>query len=235
MSKHVLVTRPSGQQQSLVASLVQAGFEVSHSPALSIEGGTLSALERGYLANIDHYHAVIFISRNAAKYALEYLRDYWPQWPAGVHWLAVGEATAAVLEGAGMLPDHPEQGFSSESLLGMPCLQDLNDKKVLLLRGEGGREVLAPALRERAERFDEVVLYRRACAAQFAWPDKPIDVLMVTSQQGWECIADKVPQNCSVIAGSERIAGLIRQSGFSVTAARSPHDGDMLAALKHFS
>jgi uroporphyrinogen-III synthase len=233
---HVLVTRPEGQQHVLLAALRQAGFEVSYAPSLRIEASALNTAERHCLENIDHYHAVIFISRNAAEFALAHLDAVWPQWPIGVNWLAVGEATAETLAQAGLQPEHPPEGFNSEALLAMPCLQDLADKKVLLLRGEGGREVLAPTLRQRAEQLDEVVLYRRARVAEFVWPLAPVDVLMVTSQQGWECILAqaKTPlsHSCRIIAGSERIAALIRAAGFDATAADSPHDRDMLAALK---
>lgn len=232
----VLVTRPEGQQHALLAALGKAGYDVSYAPSLRIEASDLSALERRYLEDIDHYHAVIFISRNAAEFALAHLDTLWPQWPVGVNWLAVGEATAATLTHAGLQPEHPPEGFNSEALLAMPCLQNVADKKVLLLRGEGGREVLAPTLRERAERLDEVVLYRRVCAADFVWPADPVDVLMVTSQQGWECIMTcamtQLSRGGRIVAGSERIAALIRAEGLDVTAAASPHDSDMLAALK---
>ena len=232
MKKHVLITRPNGQHQNLASALQHQGYAVTHSPALAIEETFLSAAERGFLLNLDSYHAVIFISRNAADYALSVLQDVWPQWPVGVHWLAVGEATAQVLQDAGMTPDHPDEGFNSEALLAMPCLQNLRDKKVLLLRGEGGRELLAPVIRQRADALDEVVLYRRRCDSHFAWPTERVDAAMVTSQQSWECIARNVPADCLVIAGSERIAAIIRADGFSVVAAASPHDADMLSALQ---
>lgn len=233
MKKHVLITRPNGQHQALASALQQQGYAVTHSPALAIEQTFLSAAERGFLLNLDSYHAVIFISRNAADYALSILHDFWPQWPVGVHWLAVGEATAHVLQEAGITPDHPDQGFNSEALLAMPSLQDLHNKKVLLLRGEGGRELLAPVIRARADALDEVVLYRRLCDSHFAWPVERVDAVMVTSQQSWECIASNVPADCAVIAGSERIAEIIRADGFTVVAAASPHDADMLSAIQN--
>ena len=231
MSSHVLVTRPAGQQHKLVSLLEQQGYRVSHAPALAIETLPLSLDERGYLLNIDQYHAVIFISRNAAEFALSLLDELWPQWPAGVHWLAVGEATARLLQQAGLTPEYPRQGFNSEALLAMPCLNDLADRKVLLCRGEGGRELLAPVIRQRAERLDEVVLYRRCCDSNFRWPATAVDVVMVTSEQGWDCIAARVPKRCRVIAGSARIAARIAADGYRVTAAASPHDEDMCRAL----
>ncbi len=231
---HVLVTRPQGQQQPLLDALQQRGYRASHCPALVIAPCTPTATERQCLLNLDHYHAVIFISRNAAELGVQQLQDLWPQWPVGVLWLAVGEATARVLRQAGLSPEHPGEGFNSEALLAMPCLQAvaLRERKVLLLRGEGGRELLTPELRRRAAGIDEVVLYRRHCPAQIIWPSQPVDIVMVTSQQSWECIQTKVPTTCRVLAGSERIAALIRAQGFDVIAARSPHDEDMLDALQ---
>ena len=228
---HVLVTRPDGQQQMLVDRLEQDGFHVSHLPALVIEPLALSAHAEDCLVHLDRYHVVVLISRNAADIALSRLRVHWPDWPASVHWLAVGDATAQVLQAAGLQAERPEQGFNSEALLAMPLLQDLAGRRVLLLRGEGGREVLAPAIRERAEALDEIALYRRTCNAGFTWPSAPVQAVMATSQQGWECIAAQVPRDCCVIAGSARIAALIAADGYTVRAAASPHDDDMCAAL----
>lgn len=228
---HVLVTRPAGQQQALASMLEQAGVQVSWQPSLVIEALPLSPAEQACLEHLDRYHAVVLISRNAADIAMPLLRQRWPAWPAGVHWLAVGEATARVLRDAGLSPESPAAGFNSEALLAMPMLNDLAGKRVLLLRGEGGRELLAPTLRTRAEALDEIVLYRRSCDTRFRWPAEPVDVVMVTSQQGWECIAGRVPRHCVVIAGSARIAALVAAQGFTVRAAASPHDEDMLDAL----
>jgi len=231
---HVLVTRPLGQHQPLVDALQRCGYRVSHSPALAIEPITPLPAERQCLLNLDHYHAVVFISRNAAELGVQQLETLWPQWPVGIEWLAVGEATARVLRSAGLSPQRPAEGFNSEALLALPCLQAdaLKHQKVLLLRGEGGRELLTPVLRERAASIDEVVLYRRHCPENFRWPDEEVAAVMVTSQQSWECMAAQVPAGCLVLAGSERIARLIRAQGFTVQAAASPHDEDMLEALQ---
>lgn len=111
---HVLVTRPDGQQQALVRALTEAGFAVSQQSSLCIEPLELSATERNLLLNLDQYHAV-FVSTNAARLALQALDALWPQWPVGVHWLAVGPATAEVLSAAGMAAELPRTGFDSRS------------------------------------------------------------------------------------------------------------------------
>lgn len=227
---HVLVTRPEGQQQALVRALAEAGFTVSHQSALSIEPLDLSAAERSLLLNLDQYHAVFFVSTNAARLALLALDELWPQWPVGVHWLAVGPATAELLSAAGMAAELPRTGFDSEAVLELDCLRDLPGKRVLICRGDGGRELVAETLQRRGAEVDVLPLYRRICSSSFTWPAEPVDAVLVTSLQGWQCIAGKVPAECRVVVASERIAETVGAT-HPVTVAASARDQDMLAAV----
>lgn len=227
---HVLVTRPQGQQQGLVAALIEAGFVVSQQSALRIEPLELSAAERNLLLNLDQYHAVFFVSANAARLALQALDELWPQWPVGVHWLAVGPATAEVLSGAGIPAELPRTGFDSEAVLELDCLRDLHGKRVLICSGEGGRELFAQTLHRRGAEVDVLPLYQRVCNAGFVWPADPVDMVLVTSLQSWHCIAGLVPASCRVVVASERIAESIG-AGHPVTVAVSARDQDMLAAV----
>lgn len=228
---HVLVTRPDGQQQALVDWLEQDGFQVSHQPALVIEPlvGTDATLD--CLRHIQRYEIAVLTSPNVAVLLLEALAEVSRDVLAGVTWLAVGEATAQVLRNAGLHVECPEQGFDSEALLALSPLERVRGRRVLLVRGEGGRGLLAPTLQERGALLDEAVLYRRVCNGAFRWPARPVQVLMITSLQGWECIVAQVPDECRVIAGSARIAARIAADGFQVSTADSPHDDDMRAAL----
>ncbi len=227
---HVLVTRPQGQQQALVTALLEAGFVVSQQSALCIEPFPLSAVERSLLLNLDQYHAVFFVSANAARLALQALDELWPQWPVGVHWLAVGPATAEVLSAAGMQAELPRTGFDSEAVLELDCLRDLPGKRVLICSGEGGRELFANTLQRRGAEVDVLPLYQRVCNAGFAWPAEPVDMVLVTSLQGWHCIAGKVAPGCRVVVASERIGAAVGDA-FPVTVAASARDKDMLAAV----
>ena len=93
----VLITRPRGQQQALMDALSRAGHRPLHSPALHIEPLPVSDASRRVLMDLDLFHAVFFASSNAARLALTAMADIWPQWPVGLHWLAVGKATAELL------------------------------------------------------------------------------------------------------------------------------------------
>lgn len=228
--RHILVTRPAGQQQALVQRLERAGFQVTHQPALRIERLPPDAATLRCLQDIDHYHAVFFVSTNAARFALEILEQYWPQWPVGVHWLAVGPATADVLAMAGLPVEAPLTGFDTEAVLTLDALGDLHGKRVLICRGDGGRELMAESLRHRGAEVDVLALYQRACNATFTMPVPAPDLVLVTSLQGWQCIADQVSADSVVIAPSERVAEAIRAQHVRVQVAASATDDDMVQA-----
>jgi uroporphyrinogen-III synthase len=227
---HILVTRPEGQQHALVALLTEAGFRVSQQSAVCIESLALSPSAKQPLIDIDQYHAVFFVSVNAARLALESLDTLWPQWPVGVHWLAVGPATADVLAAAGLPVEMPAAGFDSESTLRLDCLRDLHGKRVLICRGSGGRQLMEETLQSRGAEVDQLALYQRHCNEAFQWPAEPVDAVLVTSLQGWQCIAGQVPADCRVVVPSERIAAEVRLTHAQTLLAGSATDKDMLAA-----
>lgn len=233
--KRIWVTRPEGQQAALVTLLEQAGFAAVVQSSLQLEALPLTDEDQQRLINIDNYQAVFFVSTNAVRFALDVLEDYWPQWPVGVNWLAVGDATAKALTAAGFVPQWPDSGFNSEAALAMPSLQHMEEQRVLILRGETGRELFTDTLRARGATVERIPLYRRRCHPALAWPSPAPDAVMVTSVESWHCIhkcGGAALHGTLIIAGSERIAQAIGEMGFECATAASPHDEDMVACLK---
>ncbi|MBL7250713.1 uroporphyrinogen-III synthase [Alloalcanivorax marinus] len=227
----VLITRPAGQGEVLAARLRAAGHDVELVPALRIEPLPLADEHRRRLLDLDLYHAVFFVSANAAHHALAAMADLWPQWPVRLHWLAVGESTAAVIRQAGLTPEYPRSGFNSEAVLALPCLAEVRDRRILICRGDGGRDWLAARLRERGATVDVIPFYRRLPDPRRHCPDG-IDTVMITSVEGWRALADRIAADITVIAAGDRVAAAVAAShaGPVITAA-SAHDSDMLAAL----
>lgn len=220
----------------MMQALHQAGFSPRHCPALAIEPLPLDGAAGRLMMALDEYHAVIFLSTNAVALGLEALRDYWPQWPLGPHWVAVGEATAGALREQAIPAENPAQGFNSEAVLALPCLRDLAEKKILVLRGEGGRDLLDRTLGDRGARVDYISLYRRVCDDSARWPETTPGAVLVTSVESWHCLLRRAGPRLAgalVVAGSERIAEAVRADGHDrVVAAASPRDEDMLECLK---
>ncbi|MEY1660927.1 uroporphyrinogen-III synthase [Isoalcanivorax beigongshangi] len=238
MTQHVLVTRPQGQQHAIMALLQAAGFHASHQPTLTLSPLPLAAADRTRLLDLDQYQGVFFVSPNAVRFGVEALRDFWPQWPVDVHWLAVGDATAAALRAEGLDVISPPTGFNSEAVLELPQLQHVAGWKVLVLCGDGGRMLLTETLRARGAEVDRVALYQRDCAKDFKWPPEKLAAALVTSVESWQCLLNHSPDpEMLYVAGSARIGAAIGAAGFErIAVADSPHDEDMVACLiQHLS
>ena len=240
----VLVTRPREQAAAFCDALEQEGVRVILLPTLSIEPIELSPEQRNRILDLDQYAVVICVSPNAARLGLDALADYWPQWPVQQHWLAVGPATGEAMSDWGLNLKVAQQGATSETLLDWPELQDLTDQRVLILRGEGGRETLADTLRQRGARVDYLELYRRVAPAEDPQPllqamQQPGRVIItVTSGDGLRnlmaMVGDVLPrlQSCPLVVVSGRLAEFAREQGFlDVWQAQSPAASDMIKAI----
>lgn len=156
----VLVTRPAGQAAALMHRLKQLGAEPLHFPALAIfplRNDTLLAT----LASHDAFDLAIFVSPTAVEQGLAAFNQ---PWPARLTAAGVGGGTARALKAAGVSQIlQPQDGADSEHLLALPELQQLTGKRVLIVRGQGGRELLADTLAARGAEVHHAVCYRRGC------------------------------------------------------------------------
>ncbi|WP_242169779.1 MULTISPECIES: uroporphyrinogen-III synthase [unclassified Pseudomonas] len=163
----VLLTRPAEESSALAATLSEAGIFSSSLPLLDIEALPVTAEQHAVFRDLSRYSAVIVVSKPAARLALHLLDQPWPQLP----WFSVGAATAQVLADHGLNVHYPPSGDDSEALLALPALREAIARpgaRVLILRGEGGRELLAERLREQGASVDYLELYRRLLPAYAA-------------------------------------------------------------------
>ena len=183
----VLVTRPADSGASLCRKIVALGGEAIALPAIVIEG-----LKEPVVVSTDPspgphtYDVVIFVSPNAVAHGLNAIART-PDTPIA----AIGKSTAAALTAAGAAPAIvPEAGFTSEALLAHPGLQADTLRRVLIVRGGTGREVLEETLVARGIEVDYLEVYRRVPADIDAaartkllarWRDGGIDVVTATS------------------------------------------------------
>lgn len=236
---HCINTRPAPQADALSAALRAAGAAVVELPLIHITPLELSAAENCALMDLDRYDGVFFISGNAAHLGLRAADNFWPQWPHQLPAFAVGERTAHILRDAALIVSVPAQE-NSEGLLALPALQAVSDKKFLLCKGEGGRELLARTLRERGARVDEIALYRRelsAVAADFFCADNiNAHAVIFTSPDAmrhWQTIAGAHAIVPWWLVVSERMAVQARAAGARVVVAQGANNAAILAALEH--
>ena len=106
---------------------------------------------------------LVFVSTNAVQYAFPLLPD---QLPLDIGVAAIGQATANALDAVGLPATLVPERMDSEGLLALPELADLRGRHVIVLRGNGGRELLADTLVERGATLQQVEVYRRRLPAR---------------------------------------------------------------------
>jgi uroporphyrinogen-III synthase len=160
--QQILLARPAGQSESLCAALRAEGARVLLFPGLQILPCEPSAETRRCLDRLGEADWAVFVSTNAVAYGLVAAAQR-GRWPERVRTAAVGAATARALEAAGLGPVlRPETREDSEGLLAAPGWGALAGRRVVIFRGEGGRETLARGLRAAGAEVCYAEIYRRA-------------------------------------------------------------------------
>ena len=155
----VIVTRPQRQAAGLARKLAAVGATPLIWPAIVILPPLdRSPLERAH-AELGSYDIAVFVSANAAEYGVPDPS----RWPPSLRVFAPGLGTAEALAAVGLTSVRvPVTTFDSEGLLALPELQQIDGSRVLIFRGQGGRELLGNTLSDRGARVAYVSCYRRA-------------------------------------------------------------------------
>ncbi|PVY76923.1 uroporphyrinogen-III synthase [Tamilnaduibacter salinus] len=157
----VLICRPQPEGDRLATRLADQGATTRCLPLLERRSVPDSPERRTLIQELDRYQHVFAVSPGAARAFVNVADDWWPQWPVQLHWYGVGKGTADVLRTAGLPVTTPDAGHTSEALLALDALQELDGDRILIAKGRGGRGLLSHALTERGGRVDEMVLYER--------------------------------------------------------------------------
>jgi uroporphyrinogen-III synthase len=160
----ILGTRPQGQAAALGSAIRAKGGIPVFFPLLEIAPIGDSNLLRRAARRLGEYAIVVFISPNAVEYGLPALLEN-RAWPGGTRAAAIGPGTEKALArlGVGKVLV-PSERFDSEALLELPDFrkENVEDRKILIVRGDGGRELLADTLIKRGAAVECVSAYRRA-------------------------------------------------------------------------
>lgn len=234
--QRILVTRPEAQAGALAELIRENDGEPILFPVIRIESGiNQSALQALDLTRFDW---LIFVSRNA----VEGFQSAEHTLPPTLRLAAVGDGTAAAMRGAGLRVDcQPDISNGSEGLLQMPVMQNLTGQQVLIVRGDGGRELLADTLSARGATINYIEVYRRALAMHdrsSCIAAMHADKLVCTSVAGVDNLCRiltefKADLLCKpMVVVSERIKQHARSVGFRwVEVSRSASDDAVLQTL----
>ena len=245
---HIWLARPQHQASELASLLAAQGYEPIIAPVLEIkplaEGTPLLAAADRELCSMEAVDHLIFVSANAAEIGLRRLHQLGQSLPAALTIYAVGPSTAARLQSLGRSVVVPASDFTSEGLLAVHQLQDVESNRVLIVRGVGGRSLLADELGRRGADVRLAEMYRREKPGQL--PAELVEALnthtvcatLVASGETLENLVDLAAgwlphlRTVPMVVPGERVGKLARQHGFEqVCLARSAVTEDMLEAL----
>ena len=171
-------------------------------------------------------------------------------WPARLRVAAIGKGSVRELERFGVTGViAPARYFDSEHLLELPELQTVAGQRVVIFRGDGGRELLGDTLAARGAQVDYIECYRRARpdadAAPLlqAWAGDALHAVTITSSEGMRNLFAMVGQSgqlrlqqTPVFAPHPRIAAVARELGCNAVIDTDPGDDGLMDALfRHFA
>ncbi len=226
----VLITRPAHQSEHLCQLIAKEGGVPVRLPVIDI-------------VDIDNKNMTcrkvdiaIFISANAVEKTLPTLGLPTCQV------IAVGKRTAKTLKDWGVIALCSAPPFNSETVLAMPQLQSIAGKKIVIFRGEGGRELLADSLRQRGAIVNYINVYRRVQSATPKWlAHTKIDIITVTSVEGLKNLLAMLNghlKNTPLVVMSTRISVEAEKLGIQAPIFVAPNASDeglLKAVLKAWS
>lgn len=237
---NIVVTRPRAQAAGLAGRIQAEGGKALLFPLLEIEAVGDSQTLREQLSRLEKTDLAIFISPNAVRYGLAAIRAAGPL-PAALEIASVGQGSAKALHEMGIA--HviaPTERFDSEGLLALAEMQDMTGKQVMILRGDGGRELLGDTLRARGASVEYVTCYLRSK------PDVEVgellaaapDAITVTSSEAlgylWEMLDEAGRMRLAAVplfVPHDRIALVARQQGWRQVIVTESGDDGLMSGL----
>jgi uroporphyrinogen-III synthase len=244
--KHVVITRPLGQADKLKALVEAQGGEAMLFPLIAIMALDDYSIFDEILAGLGQYDWIIFISSNAVQNGMPRLLKVFKEIPQHLQFAAIGPVTAVELREFGVRQVLiPEGRFDSESMLALPQMQAMSGKRCMIVRGVGGRDVLAKTLTSRGAHVTFAECYQRvnpqsdAGVLHTLWQNKQLDALVITSSEAMRHLLELANDRTQEVSWLKKTAICVNHariaeeagSNLDVHVAEAPGDEAMLQCL----
>lgn len=244
----VLVTRPAHQADNLCHLIEAAGGRPYRLPTITIEtsGEAEQKQAQALLQNLQANDLLIFISANAVQYSQSLLGTA-TSWPKTIQTAVIGQATARAFETTFSQPADlvPTGDNNSEALLALPDLQQVSGRRIIIIRGEGGRPLLGDNLQQRGADVHYASVYRR-CLPEIKANENidairdSVDVITATSVESLQNLVTLLAEPMGDWLWSrplfmihQRQVAAAQQMGFKIipTVANETNDEALLSAI----
>jgi uroporphyrinogen-III synthase len=243
--KGIVVTRPEHQAQTLARLIEAAGARPILFPAIGIRDledlGPFTRL----VDRLEEFDLAIFISPNAAERAMRLISAR-RKLPAGLRVATIGGGGVRALEAHGVTGVIAPRGrYDSEALLELE--EVAGARRVVIFRGEGGRELLGETLISRGARVEYAECYRRyrpeldPARLLKAWARNELDAVTATSSEGLHNLFEMVGSagreplaRTPLFVPHPRIAESAREQQVKTVVVTGPSDHGLLTGLTAF-
>jgi uroporphyrinogen-III synthase len=234
----IAITRPADQAKKLAALISEAGGTPILFPLIEITPLDDYSQFESVIKNIADYDWAIFISSNAVQNGMPRLVKQGI--PANLKFAAIGPVTASELQSFGVKDVLIPMGrFDSESLLALAEMTNVVGKKIMIVRGVGGRDVLAETLKARGAQVTFAECYQRENPQSNCdllanlYKEKKLHGIVVTSSEAMRHLLDLARhaawlKHVTLFVNHARIAELPLTLGLKVAVANAPGDAPML-------
>lgn len=238
---NIVVTRPREQAASLVQRITTLGGKAILFPLLEIEPVSDTRPLHELVARLSDFDLAIFISPNAVRYGMASIQKL----PATLRVATVGQSSAQTLRDAGVKEVIAPQGRSdSEALLALPQLQDVRGWKIVIFRGDAGRELLGDTLKMRGADVEYITCYHRSKPQQDIGTllNHQPDAITLSSSEAlgylWDMLDEPGRQQISSVplfVPHARIAEKARQQGWQEVFQTAGSDDGIVSGLVAWS
>lgn len=227
MTHNLLLLRPEDQASQLVSVLQQRARELGIQAACLVQSMVAIRDYDDPRLSLRHvltqtWHGGLMVSVNAAEHFAKQAQAWAPECPMpAARWFAVGPTSAQAIAQVVQRPvTCPWRQHNSDALLQLPELQQVHGQNWLLIRGRGGRELVADTLRARGAHVTYLEVYQRVPvqieAAQIAQWQRQVNGIVVTSAEQVGYFLGALPRHalewlstCYWVLASERLAQLL--------------------------
>lgn len=203
---------------------------------------------QAFMATFESVDCCIFISANAVAQLKPLLSDEQLAQLSTKTVFAVGKATQKALQAMGVDATAPPKQTSSEALLALDELQQVQGQTVYIFRGVGGRGYLQQVLTERGALVEHVEVYQRTRPSslsaqwQHLYQQNQLAAVVIGSIETFENLLFAYPEwdrSIPLVAPSERVSDFLLQHDCSqVFVSPTAHNSDMVATAQlalHFA
>ena len=243
------MTRPKHQADQLCDLISTNNGVPVLFPTIEIRSILNSEKLSTIFSNIDQYDYIIFVSRNAVNVVFDHYLNNDDMSSANILLLAIGSGTAMALSERNLTNVlHAGVQADSENLLMLEQLdsEHVRNKKILIVRGVGGRELLADNLSTRGATVEYAEVYQRVIPdyplqqCQELWQNEPPAAIIISSNEGLENFLNLMDErslktifNTPLVVMSTRNAELAIEKGFesNIGIAEEKNDKGLLSVL----